>query len=87
VSSLDGHLITTVGTILILLILGGIFLFLARRILRIALKLALAMAIIFVLVVGAGLGWWRGWFSASQPSEHRQAGQTNQRVNTNRTRR
>ena len=60
--TLDGNLINTFGAILILLLLGGIFLFLARRILRIALKLAFAMAIVFVLVVGAGVGWWRGWF-------------------------
>jgi multisubunit Na+/H+ antiporter MnhC subunit len=78
---------TTAGIILALLIVGAVFLFLARRILRIALKLAFAMAVIFMLVAGAGIGWWRGWFSASPPSEHRQAGQTNQRVNANRTRR
>jgi hypothetical protein len=43
-------------------IVGAIFLFIARRILRLALKLAFAMAIVFVLVVGGAVGWWRGWF-------------------------
>jgi len=56
--------VTTAGIIFVLLIVGAVFLFLARRILRIAIKLAFAMAIIFVLVVGAGVGWWRGWFDS-----------------------
>jgi multisubunit Na+/H+ antiporter MnhC subunit len=55
---------TTAGIIFVLLIVGSVFLFLARRILRIALKLAFAMAIIFMLIVGAGFGWWRGWFDS-----------------------
>jgi len=53
---------TAAGTIFVLLIVGAVFLFLARRILRIALKLALVMALVFVVLIGAGLGWWRGWF-------------------------
>jgi len=53
---------TTAGIVFVLLIVGAAFLFLARRILRIALKLALVMALVFVGLIGAGLGWWRGWF-------------------------
>jgi len=79
VSGLDGNLINTVGAIFILLLLGGIFLFLARKILRIALKLALAAAIIFVLVVGAGMGWWRGWFETGSKN-HIPAATTNRRT-------
>jgi multisubunit Na+/H+ antiporter MnhC subunit len=55
---------TTAGIIFALLIVGAVFLFLARRILRIALKLALVMALVFVVLIGAGFGWWRGWFDS-----------------------
>jgi len=73
--------LTPVAIVFILLILGGLFLFVARRILRIAIKLALAMALILVLMVGAGIGWWQGWFSSSSKAR---PSQTNQRTNTNR---
>jgi multisubunit Na+/H+ antiporter MnhC subunit len=53
---------TAAGIIFVLLIVGAVFLFLARRILRIALKLALVMALVFVVLIGAGVSWWRGWF-------------------------
>jgi hypothetical protein len=79
---------TTAGIIFALLIVGSVFLFLARRILRIALKIAFAMAIIFMLVVGAGFGWWRGWFTSSQssPATHRPATLPGTGANANRRR-
>jgi ribose/xylose/arabinose/galactoside ABC-type transport system permease subunit len=58
--------LTTAGIILAFAIIGTIFLFVASRILRIALKLVFAMAVILVLVVGAGVGWWRGWFETTK---------------------
>ena len=76
--SLDLELLTSAGIIFALLIGGVIFLFVARRILRIALKLAFAMAVMFVLVVGAGVGWWRGWFET--PTKNRVPAATNKRV-------
>jgi hypothetical protein len=49
-----------------LVIVGAIFLFIARRILRLAVKLALAMAVVSALVITAGFGWWRGWFETTK---------------------
>ena len=45
------------------------FAFLARRILRIAIKLALIMTLVFAVLLTVGVGWWRGWFS-SKPTVH-----------------
>ena len=71
--------ITAVGIVFVLLVLGVVFLFIARRILRLALKLAFALAIVSVLVIGAGVGWWRGWFD-TQPKNRTPAGATNKRA-------
>jgi cell division protein FtsW (lipid II flippase) len=73
---------TTVGIVFVLLIIGALFLFFARRILRLALKLAFAMALVFVLVAGAAVGWWQGWFSS--PSSSARPAKMNQRTNANR---
>lgn len=78
-------MITAVGLLLVLVVLFGVFLFFARRILRLALKLAFVGAIVFSLFGGAMLGWWRGWFSPSSKVE-RATVQSNQRVNSNRRR-
>ncbi len=78
-------LITAVGLLLVLVVLFGVFLFFARRILRLALKLAFVGAIVFSLFGGAMLGWWRGWFSPSSKVE-RATVQSNQRANSNRRR-
>jgi hypothetical protein len=44
-----------------------VFLFIAKRLLRLAIKMTLVGLVIVALLVGAGLGWWNGWFtSASQ---------------------
>ena len=78
-------MITAVGVLLVLVVLFGIFLFFARRILRLALKLAFVGAIVFSLTGGAMLGWWRGWFSQSSKAD-RVTIQSNQRANSNRRR-
>lgn len=78
-------MITLVGLLLVLVVLFGVFLFLARRILRLALKLAFVGAIVFSLFAGAMLGWWRGWFSRSSTAD-RATVNSNQRVNSNRRR-
>jgi predicted lysophospholipase L1 biosynthesis ABC-type transport system permease subunit len=54
--------ITLVAAVFVLVIVGAVFFFIARRILRLALKLAFAMAVVSALVITAGFGWWRGWF-------------------------
>jgi len=57
---MNGSVFTTVAIVFLLVIVGGIFLIIARRVLRLALKLAFAMALVFVLVAGGAaalLGW------------------------------
>jgi hypothetical protein len=62
------------------------FLFIARRVFRLALKLALVGALFAVLFVAAGVGWWRGWFDSTARSDpgQRATPQANQRSNSNR---
>lgn len=76
-------MITAVGLLLVLVVLFSVFLFFARRILRLALKLAFVGAIVFALFVGGMLGWWRGWFSQSSTAD-RGTVNSNQRANSNR---
>lgn len=76
---------TSVGVLLVFAVLFGVFLFFARRILRLALKLALVGAIVFALLAGGIYGWWRGWFSQS-PNAERANANSNQRPNANRRR-
>ncbi|MGZ5435715.1 MAG: hypothetical protein ACXWID_01255 [Pyrinomonadaceae bacterium] len=75
---------TAVAILFLLVIVGGIFLVIFRRVMRVALKLAAAMALVLVLMVGAGIGWWQGWFSSPASSARRPSVPTNQRTNTNR---
>jgi len=76
---------TAIGILLVLVVLFGVFLFFARRVLRLALKLAVIGAIVFALFAGSIFGWWRGWFS--QPSSAERAPiNSNQRTNSNRRR-
>jgi len=69
----------------VLVVLFGVFLFFARRILRLALKLAFVGAILFSLFAGTTIGWWRGWFSRSSKAD-RATVQSNQPANSNRRR-
>lgn len=78
-------MVTGIGLLLVLVVLFGVFLFFARRILRLALKLAFVGAIVFSLFGGAMLGWWRGWFSPASKGD-RVTIQSNQRANSNRRR-
>jgi hypothetical protein len=74
---------TTIASGLVIIIVGLAFLFIARRILRLALKVAFVLVLVFVLLGGATVAWWQGWFSSSS-SVRTPASQTNQRTNTNR---
>jgi len=79
--------VLSTATALVLMV--GIFaavLFVARRLLRLAIKLAFVGAVIIALAGGGLFGWWRGWFDSSSRTQ-RPNPQTNQRANTNRTRR
>jgi heme A synthase len=74
---------TTITTGLIVFVVLVLFLFVARRALRIAVKLAIVGVLVLMLVAGAAYGWWQGWFGASPQANH-PAAQTNQRANANR---
>ena len=76
-------MIETVGIGIVVFVLFAAFLFVARRILRLAVKLALVGAIVAALFAGVTLGWWRGWFNSSSRAEH-PVTQSNQRANSNR---
>jgi heme A synthase len=73
----------TITNGLIVLVVFVAFLFIARRVFRLALKLALIAALVAVLFVAAAVGWWRGWFGSS-PQRERAIPQSNQRSNSNR---
>jgi hypothetical protein len=66
---------------------GGVFLFLARWILRITVKLALVMTLVFVVLIGAGFGWWRGWFDSGTKARATPAATNTRAVPANRNRR
>ncbi len=56
-------MITTIGAILIAFVALVLFLFIARRMLRLAIKLVIAGVIVVPLLFAAAVGWWRGWFA------------------------
>ena len=51
----------------------AIFLFVAKRVLRLAIKVTLVGLVILALLVGAGVGWWNGWFDSSQTKSQRRS--------------
>ena len=74
---------TAITTGLIVFVVVVLFLFVARRALRTAVKLAIAGILVLLLVGSAAYGWWQGWFGTS-PQANQPASQTNQRANSNR---
>jgi hypothetical protein len=78
----NGYVLSTTAVAIIIVVCVVIFLFLARRVLRFAIKAALAVTLLFALLLTAAVGWWRGWFG-SQPPQNA-ATQSNQRTNSNR---
>ncbi|MDX6614459.1 MAG: hypothetical protein QOD75_3645 [Blastocatellia bacterium] len=58
-------------TISIIVAIVALFLFLvvARKMFRIAMKLVLVGIIVLAVLAAAGMGWWQGWFSPSQKSD------------------
>ena len=77
-------MIKAIAALVVLMIIFGAFLFIARRILRLAVKLALVGAVVLTLFAGGMIGWWRGWFDSSAPQAQRTTPPTNQQRNTNR---
>jgi multisubunit Na+/H+ antiporter MnhC subunit len=62
---MDANFIYIIGAVLV----AVIFIVIARRVLRLAIKMTLVGFVILALLAGAGYGWWNGWFdSHSQPT-------------------
>jgi len=72
-----------ITTGLIAFVAVALFLLVARRVFRLALKLAFVGVLVVLLVVGASVGWWRGWFGSSSRPDKKTT-PANQRVNSNR---
>jgi multisubunit Na+/H+ antiporter MnhC subunit len=74
---------TAITTGLIVFVAVAGFLFVARRVFRLALKLALVGTLVVLLICAAAFGWWRGWFGSASGTQ-RPPPQSNQRSNSNR---
>jgi hypothetical protein len=74
---------TAVTTGLIVFVAVALFLFVARRVVSLAVKFALVGLLIVLLVSAGAFSWWRGWFGSSSKTP-RPAPQSNQRSNSNR---
>ncbi len=48
-----------------------LFLFIARRVFRLAIKLVFVGVIILGLLAAAAFGWWQGWFAPSSQTPQR----------------
>lgn len=60
----------------IIYIAGGLvalflFIFIAKRLLRLAVKLIFVGVVIVALLAGAGYGWWNGWFDSQSKSQRK----------------
>lgn len=60
---MNEYLLSTSAVAILIVILVAAFLFVARRVMRIAIKLAFALTIVFALLLTGVVGWWRGWYS------------------------
>jgi multisubunit Na+/H+ antiporter MnhC subunit len=64
---METNVIYIIGGILALLI----FVFIAKRLLRLAIKMTLVGIVIIALLLGAGYGWWNGWFDSAPKTQRR----------------
>jgi len=64
---MDPNLLYIVGGVIALVL----FVFVAKRLLRLAIKLVLVGVVIVALLAGAGYGWWNGWFETKQNTQRR----------------
>ena len=56
--------ITYAGVAIVALLVLVVFLFIARRVLRLAVRLMLVGVFIFALLAAGAWGWWNGWFGS-----------------------
>ena len=77
---MNGYVLSSTAVAVIILIVVVAFLFIARRVLRVAIRLALALTLVFAVLLTAGVGWWRGWFTSSS-NTHVPVRQSNGRAN------
>jgi uncharacterized SAM-binding protein YcdF (DUF218 family) len=77
-------MISTATGLVLMVAIFAIVLFIARRLLRLAIKLAFIGAIVIALAGGGLFGWWRGWFESSPSRAQHPTTQTNQTRNANR---
>ena len=47
----------------------ALFLLLAKRVVRLALRLVFAGVLVLALLAAAAAGWWNGWFDTSSPQK------------------
>jgi len=76
-------MMTTATGLVLIVVIFAVGLFLARRILRLAIKLAFVGAILFALFGAGVLGWWQGWFTSLADKSQRPV-TTNPAHNANR---
>lgn len=50
-----------------------LFIFIARRMLRMAIKMVFVGVIVIALLIAAAMGWWQGWFNFSSTNTERPA--------------
>ena len=62
-------------SIAIIVAIAALFLFLliARRMFRMAMKLFFVGLIVIALLAAGAMGWWQGWFDTSPPQTERPA--------------
>lgn len=56
--------LTYAATVLAVVVGLAIVFFIAKRVLRLALRLALVGFVVLLLLAGGAWGWWNGWFGS-----------------------
>jgi len=77
----NGYLLSSTTVLILLVILMVAFMFVAGRVLRVAIRLAFALTLVFAVSLTSVFGWWRGWFASSSKAP---AHQTNRAAPTRR---
>lgn len=64
---------TTTIAIIVGIVALFLFLFVARRMFRLAIKLVFVGVIVIALLAAVAMGWWQGWFNTSSQKTERPA--------------